>query len=96
MHCVGANFLVLKFSGYQCDVDPFLDTYQMTTGVDVIIAATAVQLSAGDTLFLVSTAALWFGDTMETSLFNTNIVRDAGLKVCTDTMDPHQELSLHD
>ena len=64
------------------------------TGLDVITAATAVQLSAGDTLFLVSTAALWFGDTMETSLFNANIARDAGLEVYTDPMDPHWELSL--
>ena len=52
MHCAGANFLVLKFSRYQCDVDPFLDTYQTMTGVNVITAATAVQLSVGDTLFL--------------------------------------------
>ena len=96
MHCAGANFSVLKFLGYQCDVDPFHDTYQTTTGVDVITAATAVQLSAGDTLFLVSTAALWFSDTMETSLFNANIARDAGLKVCTNPMDPHQELGLCD
>ena len=58
MHCVGANFLVLKVLGYQCDVDPFLDTYQMMTSVNVVTAATAVQLLAGDTLFLVSTAAL--------------------------------------
>ena len=88
MHCAGAIFSVRKFSGYQCDVDPFLDTYQTTTGVDVITAATAVQLSAGDTLFLVSTAALWFGDTMKISLFNANIMRDAGLEVCTSAMDP--------
>ena len=96
MHCAGANFLVLKFLGYQCEVDPFLDMYQTMTGVDVITAATAVQLSVGNTLFLVSTAALWFGDTMETSLFNANIARDAGLKVCIDPTDPHWELSLHD
>ena len=70
-----SNFSVLKFSGYQCDVDPFLDTYQMTSGVFVITAATAVQLLVGDTLFLVSTAALWFGDTIEISLFNANIIR---------------------
>ena len=96
MHCAGANFSVLKFSGYQCDVDPFLDTYQTMTGVNVITAATAVQLSVGNTLFLVSTAALWFGDTMETSLFNANIARDAGLEVCTDSLDPHWELGLRD
>ena len=96
MHCAGANFSDLKFSGYQCDVDPLLDTYQTMTGVDVVTAATAVQLLAGNTLFLVSTAALWFGDTMETSLFNANISRDAGLEVCTDPMDPHWELGLCD
>ena len=33
---------------------------------------------------------------METSLFNANIARDAGLEVCTDPMDPHWELGLHD
>ena len=96
MNCAGANFLALKFLGYQCDVDPFLDMYQTMTSVDVITAATAVQLSVGDTLFLVSTAALWFGDTMETSLFNANIARDAGLEVCTNPMDPHWELGLRD
>ena len=84
MHCAGANFSVIKFSGYQCDVDPFLDTYTTTKGVDVATAATAVQLSAGDVLYLVSSAALWFGDQMETSLFNGNILRDAGIEPCTD------------
>ena len=96
MHCAGANFSVLKFLGYQCDVDPFLDTYQTTTGINIITAATAVQLLVCNTLFLVSTAALWFCDTMETSLFSANIARDAGLKVCTNPMDPHQELGLRD
>ena len=96
MHCVEANFSVLKFSGYQCDVDPFLDTYQTMTGDDIVTAATAVQLSAGDKLFLVSTAALWFSATMETSLFNANIARDAGLEVRTNPMEPHRELGLRD
>ena len=92
----GANFSVLKFLGYLCDVDPFLDTYQRMTGVNVVTVASPGQLSAADTLFLVSTAALWFSDTMETSLFNANTKRDAGLEVCTDPMDPHWELGLHD
>ena len=84
MHCAGANFSIIKFSGYQCDVDPFLDTYTTTTGVDVVTAATAVELSAGDVLYLVSLAALWFGDQMEISLFNGNILWDAGIELCTD------------
>ena len=60
MHCAGANFSVIKYSGYQCDVIPFLDSYDTTSGVDVGTAATAVELSAGDVLYLVCTAALWF------------------------------------
>ena len=96
MHCAGSNFTVLKYSGYKCDVDPFLDTYATTTGVDVVTAATAIQLSAGDVMYLVSTAALWFGDKMAHSLFNGNIARDAGLELCTDPYDPHRELGIRD
>ena len=73
MHCARANFSVIKYSGYQCDVNPFLDSYDTISGVDVVMAGMAIQLSAGDVLYLVSTAALWFGDKMETSLFNANI-----------------------
>ena len=96
MHCAGANFSVIKFSGYQCDVAPFLDTYTTTTGVDVVTAATALQLSAADILYLVSSAALWFGDQMEISLFNGNILRDTGIELCTDLHDPYPELGIWD
>ena len=64
MHCAGANFTVLKYSRYQCDVE--------------------------------STAALWFGDQMETSLFNGNIACDSGIDLCTDPHDPHHDLGIHD
>ena len=96
MHCAGANFSVIKFSDYQCDVDPFLDTYTTTTGVDVVIAATAVQLSAGDVLYLVYSAALWFGDQIEISLFKGNILQYAGIELCTDPHDPYCELGIWD
>ena len=42
MHCAGANFSVIKYSGYQCDVNPFLDSYDTTSGVHVVTAATAI------------------------------------------------------
>ena len=82
--------------GYKCDVDLFLDSYTKTTGVPVVTAATAVQLTAGYIIYLISSAALWFGDQMETSLFNGNIVRDAGIQLCTDPYDPHRDLIMHD
>ena len=81
MHCAGSNFTLLKYSGYKCDVDPFLDSYTMTTGVPVVTAATAFQLTAGDVIYLILSAALWLGDQMETSLFNGSIVQDAGIQL---------------
>ena len=39
----------------------------MTTGIPIATAATAVQLTAGDMIYLILSAALWFGDQMETS-----------------------------
>ena len=90
------DFSVIKYSGYQCDVDPFLVSYDTTSGVDVVTAATTIQLSAGDILYLVSTAALWFGDKMETLLFNVNIAWDAGLELCTDPYDPHCDHGIRD
>ena len=64
----------------------------MTTGVPIVTAATAVQLTAGDMIYLISSAALWFGDQMEISLFNGNIVWE----LCTNPYDPHRDLIMHD
>ena len=68
----------------------------MTTGVPIITAVTAVQLTAGDVIYLVSSAALWFGDQMETSLFNGNIVWDSSIQLCTDPYYPHYDLIMQD
>ena len=48
MHCAGANFSVIEYSSYQCDVDPCLASYDTTSGVDVVMAAMAIQPSAGN------------------------------------------------
>ena len=90
MHCAGAAFGVLKYSGYQCDVDPFLDSYATTEGVPVVTAATAISGDAGDVLYLVMSSGLWFG------LFNGNVVRDSGLDLCTDPYDSHRSLGIRD
>eukprot|EP00957_Ditylum_brightwellii_P078097 5937532-Ditylum_brightwellii.AAC.1 len=62
MHCAGSTFTVLSMTNYNCDVDPFLGTYQTTTDVPVIRAATAVQISAHEIIYLISSTCLWFGD----------------------------------
>ena len=96
MHCAGKNFTLLAKTGYTCDVDPFLDDYDTTQGIEVVKAATAVRLDNGDTIYLVSSSALWFGAAMETSLFNATLARDAGLLVSTDPYDDDRPLGISD
>ena len=96
MHCAGSSFVLLAYTGYTCDVDPFHESYESRTNVEIVKAATAVNLSAYETVYLVCNAALWFGDSLHTSLFNANIARDAGLSICTDPYDPQRTLSIQD
>ena len=81
MHCTGSKFFLLKYSGYKCDVDLFLDSYTMTTGVPVVTAATAVQLTTGNVIYLFLSVAPWFVDQIKTSLLNGNIVWDASIQL---------------
>ena len=96
MHCAGASFTMLAKTGYTVDVDPFLESYDTTKGVEIVKAATAIELKPGQPIYLVMNSALWFGDTMDTSLFNGNIARDAGLDICTDPHDPYRSLGIRD
>ena len=65
MHCAGASFTVLAKTGYNCDVDSFLESYNTTNGIDIVKTATAIQLDSSHVVYLVSNAAVWFRDTME-------------------------------
>ena len=94
MHCAGHVFTCIGVSEYTCDVDPFLEEYKSTDAIPVVSAATAVQISAGEVVYLVMNTALWFGERMKTSLFNGNLARDAGVSLCTDPYDPHRDLAI--
>jgi len=94
MHCAGSNCVVLARTNYTCDVDPFLESYESTEDVPIVKAATAIQISSGEVIYLVMNSALYFGDRMESSLFNGNLARDAGLSVCTDPYDQHRKLGI--
>ena len=96
IHCAGANFTLLGLTGYTCDVDPFLNCYDTTTGVEVAKTVTAIQVLADEVIYLVSMASLWVRDQLEHSLFNANIARDSGLDVCTDPTDPYRSLGIWD
>ena len=75
----GKNFLVIGYTGRECDVMPYTDTYESVKGVPIVTAATAwTCLDSGRTYILVFHEGLWMGETMENSLINPNQLRAFG------------------
>ena len=92
---LGRNCVILAFTGRECDVSPYNDTYQSIKGVPIVTGATAYTCqTTGDTLILVFHEALWMGDTMDHSLLNPNQLRHYGVKVQDNPYDASQGMHL--
>ncbi len=58
----GRYFLVIEYTGRECDVMPYPDTYESVKGVSVVSAATAwTCMDTGQTYILVIHEGLWMG-----------------------------------
>ena len=78
----GRNFLVISYTGRECDVLPYTDTYESVKGVPIVTAATAWTCQdTGQTYILILHEGLWMGDTMPNSLINPNQLRAYGCMV---------------
>ena len=84
--CVaGPNFMILEFTGEQCDVTPYTNEYQPITNVPVVNAVTAfTDESSGETVILHFNQVLWYGKRMKMSLINPNQLRHHGMTVSDD------------
>jgi Reverse transcriptase (RNA-dependent DNA polymerase) len=87
--CVaGPNFMILEFTGEQCDVTPYTSDYQPITNVAVVNAVTAfTDASTGVTVILRFNQVLWYGKRMKMSLINPNQLRHFGIAVSDDPTD---------
>ena len=87
--CVaGPNFMVLEFTGEQCDVTPYTTDYQPIINVSVVNSDTAfTDESTGETLILHFNQVLWYGKRMQMSLINPNQLRHFGITVSDDPTD---------
>jgi hypothetical protein len=87
--CVaGPNFMILEFTGEQCDVTPYTTDYQPITNVAVVNAVTAyTNESTGETVILHFNQVLWYGKRMKMSLINPNQLRHFGITVSDDPTD---------
>ena len=87
--CVaGPNFLILEFTGEQCDVTPYTNDYEPIINVSVVNAATAYpDDSTGETVILRFNQVLWYGKRMTMSLINPSQMRHYGVTVSDDPTD---------
>ena len=78
----GANCIVLHYTGQECSVHPYSETYSPIDNVPIVNAATAYQCQdTRQTYILVLNECLWMGDTMNHSLINQNQLRNFGTTV---------------
>ena len=79
---LGSNCVILNYTGRECDVSPYTDTYDAIKGVPIVKGATAWTSDlTGKSFILVFNEALWMGDVMEHSLINPNQLRHYGVNV---------------
>ncbi len=96
----GRNFLVIAYTGRECDVMPYSDTHESVKGVSVATAWTC--MNTGQTYILVIHEGLWMGELMDNSLINPNQLRAFGRTVqdnpyCRSTLyleDPESVLTM--
>ena len=78
----GRNCAVLHFTGRECDVSPYTDTYESIKSVPIARAGTAwTSQETGSTYILVFNEGLWMGDKMKHTLINPNQLRLYGITV---------------
>ena len=69
----GLNCIIMHFTGKECNVSPYTDTYEAIKSVPIVQAATAYDNpETGETTILILNEAIWMGDKMDHTLVNPN------------------------
>ena len=56
----GKNFILLSYTGRECDVEPYTETYDAIKNIPIVSAATAwTSLESTETYILVFNEVLW-------------------------------------
>jgi hypothetical protein len=77
---------ILSYTGRECDVSPYIDSYKAIKGVPIVTGATAWTAQVdGQTYILVFHEARWIGDVLQQSLLNANQLRQRRCKISRST-----------
>ena len=70
---LGKNSIILSFTGRECELSPYTDSYKSIKKVPIVTGDTGyTYLISGKRLILVFNEALWLGDQMQHTLLNPN------------------------
>ena len=88
---LGQNCVILSYTGRECNVSPYCETYEFIKGVPIVSGATAWTCeTTGLVCILVFNEALWMGDSLDHSLVNPNQLRSFGISVQDNPFDSTQ------
>ena len=73
----GKNFIILSYTGRECDVAPETETYGAIKNIPIVSTATAwTSLDSTETYILVFNEGLWIQGEMDHRLINPNQMKD--------------------
>ncbi len=95
---LGKNSVILQYTGRECDVAPYSDSYEPMRNVPIVTGATAItNTKTGETTILVFNEAIWMGNQLDHSLLNPNQLRHHGIVVQDNPYDDKSlQLLSHD
>jgi hypothetical protein len=78
----GANCAIIHYTGKECDVTPYTDSYAAINSVPIVQAGTAWDNPVtGETVIFVFNEAIWMADKLQHTLVNPNQLRSFGITV---------------
>jgi hypothetical protein len=90
---LGKNCIVMQYTGRECDVSPYTDTYTPIRNVPIVTGATAWTCpNTSETFILIMNEALWMGESLDHSLVNPNQLRQYGVSVQDN---PYENTPMH-
>ena len=82
---LGKNSIIMGYTGRECEVSPYTDSYESIKKVPIVQGATGYTSPVtGQQSILIFNEALWLGDQMEHTLVNPNQLRHFGLIIRDD------------
>ena len=86
----GKCFILLSYTGRECDVAPYTETYDAIKNIPIVLAATAwTSLESTETYILVFNEGLWIQGEMDHSLINPIQMRHNSEKVQFNRFYPY-------